>query len=118
MSDKRRDERVRATLPVSFGGVRGTTCDVSASGVFFETNASFSVGEQIRFVVEFDGPGGPMLLRCSGAVVRTERRDQTLGVAVVLGEAAMAVHPGGDVLQSSCSTAGLGLAVAGESARE
>jgi hypothetical protein len=79
---KRRDERVKAALPVRVaGGQPGLTRDVSASGVFFETDEEMSSGNAIEFTVEFDGPAGPMVMRCSGEIVRVERSGGKVGVA-------------------------------------
>jgi hypothetical protein len=79
---KRRDERVKAALPVRVaGGQPGLTRDVSASGVFFETDEEMSSGSAIEFAVEFDGPAGRMVMRCSGEIVRVERSGGKVGVA-------------------------------------
>lgn len=86
---KRREERVCAALPVNLGTACGITCDISASGIFFETNSSLTPGSPINFTVEFDGPGGKMELKCSGEIVRTEPRDTRVGVAVKIIESAM-----------------------------
>ena len=91
MIDKRREERVHVVMPVFLAGAIGSTNDVSASGMFFETCVSFSIGEPINFKVEFDAPGGRMMLNCSGEIVRTEQRDERIGVAVRIAEAAMEV---------------------------
>jgi len=80
--DKRREERVCAVLPVNLGNAEGLTCNVSASGIFFETAATLAVGEMIDFKVEFDTPAGKWVLKCRGNIVRTEERDNRLGVAV------------------------------------
>ena len=79
---KRREERVKTALPVVMEDAIGITSDVSASGVFFETEASMSVGNSIRFTVEFDSPRGKMHLNCVGRIVRTETRNSRSGVAV------------------------------------
>lgn len=89
-TDKRREERVQAILPVMLGNTTGKTCDVSASGMFFETSALFSPGETINFSVEFDTPGGKRILKCRGNIVRTEIRDPMVGVAVRIVESTMA----------------------------
>ncbi len=89
-NDKRREERVPAILPVMLGNTTGTTCDVSASGMFFETSATFAPGETISFTVEFDTPGGKRMLKCRGDIVRTEIRDPMVGVAVRITESTMA----------------------------
>jgi len=89
MTEKRREERVTASLPVILVDAGGSTCDVSASGVFFETDASLVVGETIDFTMEFDAPGGKRLLKCRGQVLRTEQRAECMGVAVMILDSAM-----------------------------
>lgn len=80
--EKRRDERIFTALPVNLGTATGITRDVSASGVFFETDATYALGNEISFAVELDTPGGRMMLRCEGEIVRIEPRDARVGVAV------------------------------------
>jgi hypothetical protein len=88
--NKRIEERINATLPVSLGDVKGVTCDVSASGMFFETSATFATGDTIDFTVEFDTPTGKRILKCRGKIVRTQmRNDDRLGVAVKIEESTM-----------------------------
>ena len=87
--EKRKDERVFTTLPVDLKNATGLTRDVSASGVFFETDAGYRLGNAIQFAVEMDTPGGKMLLRCEGEIVRVEPRGARLGVAVKIIESAI-----------------------------
>jgi hypothetical protein len=54
--------------------------------VFFETDEDMSNGSAIEFTVEFDGPAGKMVMRCSGEVVRVERGGQKIGVAARITE--------------------------------
>ena len=87
--EKRKEERVGAVLAVTLGNARGLTSDVSASGVMFLTSAALNVGEAIDFKVEFDTPAGKRVLKCWGHIVRTEARDDRLGVAVKIHESTM-----------------------------
>jgi len=80
--DKRKVERVSATLPVDAGGVPGTTCDVSTTGIFFETDASYAVGSPISLALDLDTQWGKVMFKCQGKIVRIERRDDKVGVAV------------------------------------
>lgn len=77
------------------GAATGITCDISASGIFFETSASLSQGSSISFTVEFEAPAGKMELKCSGEIVRTEARDNRVGVAVKILESAMVIAKAG-----------------------
>ena len=76
-----REERVPTTRPVHLVQGTGITRDVSASGVYFETDASYRPGREISFSIELDGPQGKMLLKCQGQIVRVEQRDGKVGVA-------------------------------------
>jgi hypothetical protein len=87
--DKRQEERVSAVLPVTLQDCVGTTRDVSASGMFFETSARLAPGDKISFSVEFDTPSGKRMLKCWGDIVRTEIRDPVIGVAVRIIESTM-----------------------------
>jgi len=79
---KRAEERVLATRPVRLDrGGTGVTRNVSASGVFFETDVNYAAGSEISFAIELDGPTGKMMLKCQGQIVRVERRDGKVGVA-------------------------------------
>jgi hypothetical protein len=80
--EARRDERVRALLPVTLGLSAGTTRDVSASGIFFETDAVIASGSSISFDIHIDTGSGPMVMTCRGEVVRLEHGDGRIGVAV------------------------------------
>jgi hypothetical protein len=80
--DKRREERVTALLPVVAGSAAGIARDVSASGIFLETDAAYSIGSPVNLALDLDTPWGRVMLRCEGKVVRVERRDDTIGVAV------------------------------------
>jgi hypothetical protein len=79
---QRREERVLAARPVELDGGTGITQNVSASGVFFETDLDHVEGSKISFAIEIDGPQGQkLMLRCHGEIVRVERRDGKVGVA-------------------------------------
>jgi Tfp pilus assembly protein PilZ len=58
----------------------GTTCDISTSGIFFETEGAYSIGETIRLFLNFDHE----TLQCEARVVRVEPCNGQFGVAVEL----------------------------------
>jgi len=72
---------VPAALPVSLDGGTGITRDVSASGVFFETDVNYAPGSEISFAIELHGPAGKMMFKCQGLIVRVEDRGSKVGVA-------------------------------------
>lgn len=94
--NKRREERVSAALPVFLDNATGTTCDVSASGMFLETRTPFAVGEMVSFAVEFDAPGGKRMLKCQGSIIRTEQRADRVGLAIQIVESTMGMSKTGD----------------------
>ena len=84
-----REELVSAALPVDLGTATGITSDVSASGVFFETDATYALASEISFAVQLETPGGTMMLRCKGEIVRIEPRGSRVGVAVKITESTL-----------------------------
>lgn len=88
--EKRSGPRIQTALPVFLKNIEGITRDVSASGVFFWTSEPICVpGELISFSVELKRPGGTVMLKCQGGVVRTEPRATEIGVGVKFIESAM-----------------------------
>jgi hypothetical protein len=83
-ADRRQARRYRLALPIELEHGTGLTRDISASGVFFETDSSFPVGGTISFslVLEYADPSGPLRLHCQGEIVRVERYEGKVGVAV------------------------------------
>jgi hypothetical protein len=80
----RREDRERKKLPVKVYGdnVKGVTRDLSASGVYFETDSRYQVGSMIKVTIDFDSPQG-MQLECEGTIVRVEGcGSDKVGVAV------------------------------------
>lgn len=86
-TETRRGERLGAALAVNLGRKSGVTRDVSASGVFFEIDARYPVGSEIRFELDLDTPWGQAKCDCSGTIVRVERHDGTVGIAVQFSDA-------------------------------
>jgi len=48
--ERRRGERYKLALPVQLNDGIGTTCDISTSGIFFETKSAYSIGDTIRLL--------------------------------------------------------------------
>jgi len=84
---KRSDKRVRARLAVDLGRAKGVTRDVSASGAFFETDVSYKVGSRVHFAIDLATPWGPAHFDCKGRIVRLEKHDHMVGVAVRFSDA-------------------------------
>ena len=66
------------------------TRDVSSSGVFIESSTVFELGEKIDFAIDLESPGGRLILKCNGEVVRIEKNQNgKVGVAVKIVESSM-----------------------------
>jgi hypothetical protein len=87
--ERRAEERVPAALRVDLVGAEGLTRDVSASGLYFETTASYVPASAITLAVGIDTPGGAIVLRCSGTIMRVETRGELQGVAVRIFESVL-----------------------------
>jgi hypothetical protein len=85
--DHRSAKRLGAALAVKLGRATGVTRDLSASGVFFETDARYRKGSRIHFEINLDTPWGRAVCDCDGKIVRVERHDGAVGIAVQFGEA-------------------------------
>ncbi len=87
--ERRKEERVAVSLPVSLANSAQVTRDISPSGVYFEANTPFVLGEKVGFVIKFNNPGDNLMLKCNGEIVRVENRNSKVGVAVKILESIM-----------------------------
>ncbi len=78
--ERRIGERYKVALPVQLNDGIGTTCDISTSGIFFETESAHSIRDTIRLFLNFEHE----TLQCEALVVRVEPRNGQFGVAVEL----------------------------------
>ena len=84
-SEHRTEPREPVNLPLQLGsGVSAVTRDISASGLFFETDSEQRVGNLINFEINLDTPGGPLKLKALGQIVRIESQGSRTGVGVKL----------------------------------
>jgi hypothetical protein len=85
-SEKRQAPRHKCAVPVSFENGAGITRDFSSSGIYFETDKSFTPGQSIEFtiVLEHVAPGRPVSVKYKGEIVRVEESGQRIGVAVAI----------------------------------
>lgn len=81
---QRSADRFASELPIHINGVDGLTKNVSATGVYFETTVTADPGTKVTFVVEVVINGQSVNMVCSGLVVRVERKEDKVGVAVKL----------------------------------
>jgi hypothetical protein len=86
LRDGRRWKRHRVAVPVGFENGTGTSCDISGTGICFETDQSFTPGAPIEFTMTFTHafPEGPTQMCCHGTVVRVEQRRRKSRVAVAI----------------------------------
>jgi hypothetical protein len=89
VTQNRREERLPVALPINIENTQCITRDVSASGVFFETSSTFMIGAHVDFAIEFDSPGGKLILKCNGEIVRLEDKVGKTGVAVKIIDSVM-----------------------------
>ncbi len=89
--ERRRARRVATHIPVRRANdparaVFAVTKDVSPSGVFFYTETDdWKQGKQIEFVIDLPAEvtaAGPATGLCRGTIVRTEKIESVVGVAV------------------------------------
>jgi hypothetical protein len=91
----RREERVPTQLSIQMAQGSGIARNVSASGIYFETDADLAEGAKLEFTVEFeDSPGGPLRAQCVARIVRVERRGGKLGVGAAIESFNFAVRQG------------------------
>ena len=91
-NSKRAEDRINMALTFTMeNGVVGLTRDVSASGIYFETDAKQAPGSTIKFILRFSTPSGEMALRCQGEIVRIEPLGKRVGIAAKLVETKMEV---------------------------
>lgn len=81
---QRSADRFDTELPVGIDGTRSLTKNISATGVFFETDTRQLPGARIQFTVEVVVRGQKFELIYNGEVTRIEKNDDKTGVAVKL----------------------------------
>lgn len=85
-SEQRRAARHLGATPIELKDGKGTTRDFSKSGIFFETDKSFSEGQPIDFTILLENidPGRPVRVKCRGEIVRVKESGENIGVAVTI----------------------------------
>ena len=83
----RKDERFGTDLKVTLEGGEGVVRNVSASGIYFVTDAALMEGQPVKFSLNFDHfPSGPIEVNCFARVVRVEEQGARSGVAVEISD--------------------------------
>ncbi len=83
-AEQRAAARFDAALPVELDGVPAQTSNVSATGVYLETDVPHRVGDIVQFTIEFQLHGERHRLTCEGKVVRVDPHGDRVGVAAHL----------------------------------
>lgn len=85
----RQDQRFASALSIALAQATGVSRNVSASGIYFETEAG-ALGDNkiLKFSIEFRNPQGvPVRMRCAARVVRIEPLgSERIGVAACFDE--------------------------------
>lgn len=84
VQEQRAAVRFDSTMPLEIGGRPGETHNVSAQGIYFETDVQQSLGALVSFTLEFQLEGRRHRLLCEGKVVRVDRQGARIGVAARL----------------------------------
>jgi hypothetical protein len=82
--EQRASVRFDTRMPVQLAGGTGTTHNISARGVYFETDVQPASGALIDFTIEYHLRGRKHNLLCEGKVVRVEAQAGRIGVAARL----------------------------------
>jgi hypothetical protein len=83
--ERREAARYALALTLDFDAGTGITRDISALGLFFETDAPVAVGDSGRFALrDVDSTPAGIAVTCEGRVVRVERNGGRHGVAVIV----------------------------------
>jgi hypothetical protein len=95
-AEQRRASRYRGRLPVELESGKGFTRDFNGSGIFFETDRSFFLGQPIEFtlVLEHIDHTGPIRVTCRGEIVRVEETGCMNGIAASIASYAFEVVQG------------------------
>jgi hypothetical protein len=83
-SEKKRATRHPGAAPIELDDAKGIIRDFSSTGIFFETEKSFTQGQSIDFMIVLENVDPERLVRvkCRGEIIRMEETGQKIGVAV------------------------------------
>ncbi len=82
--EQRVAQRFGVALRLTVAGGEGATHDLSATGLYFESDRSYQVGERIELVLEFPGAQRVYPLTCEAEVVRVAAAGEGFNIAVRL----------------------------------
>ncbi|WP_372826086.1 PilZ domain-containing protein [Polaromonas sp.] len=82
--EQRSAQRFALALRLTVDGGEGATHDLSATGLYFESERRYEVGERIELVLEFPGGKRVYPLTCEAQVVRVSAVGAGFNIAVRL----------------------------------
>ncbi|MBC7468646.1 MAG: PilZ domain-containing protein [Ramlibacter sp.] len=82
--EHRQAARFDTAIEVDVGGLSARARNISASGVYFETDVDLPVGAVLNLNVQFTHNGRKQWLACEGTVVRATRTHGQHGIAARL----------------------------------
>ena len=82
--EQRAARRFGVALRMTVDGDEGATHDLSATGIYFESDRSYPLGERIELVLEFPGTRRAYPLTCEAEVVRVSAAGDGFNIAVRL----------------------------------
>ena len=84
-NENRTEAREQISLPLKLDdGLNAVTLDISASGLFFETDAEQRLGNLIDVEIDLDTPSGPIKFKAQGKIMRIASHGSRMGVGVEL----------------------------------
>lgn len=83
-ADHRAAARFDTALTVDVAGLKAEARNISASGVYFETDVDLPLGSVVHLSVQFTHGGRNHLVACEGKVVRVTHEDGHHGVGAQL----------------------------------
>ena len=82
--DHRAAARFDTALAVDVAGLKAQARNISATGVYFETDVDLPLGSLVNLDVQFTQGGRMHLVACEGKVVRVTRADGQHGIGAQL----------------------------------
>lgn len=84
MEEQRSAPRFKASIPVEVGDDGGLTIDISSSGIAFDSERRYQIGEQIPLRLRLGEGPFPLNLECRGRVVRVDEHNGTFTIATTV----------------------------------
>lgn len=82
--EHRAAQRFGVAVRLTIDGDEGATHDLSATGLYFQSERSYEVGASLELVLEFPGAGRTHPLTCEAQVVRVTPAGDGFNIAVHL----------------------------------